>query len=80
MWNFFKSKNRFKVFEINYNNEQIFGVTAINSEEAEAMVCEQVFHNQTIPGIPTIKEVNIKEARKTYKGISTKTKRVWNLK
>lgn len=44
-------------FEAELAHGSVFGVTASSEEEATAIVFEEVFHNQTIPGKHTVRKI-----------------------
>ena len=74
-WNIFKkgeNRSNLRHYEVNYTDFALFGVTAESAIEAEAIVCEEVFNNQTIPGIPEIKEIYKSDIEIKYKLISAK--------
>ena len=82
-WSFFKKKKKIddglKFFQVSFQDDNIFGVTATNATEAEAIVCEEVFHNQTIPGFPEVSTLTEHQVKK-FKGVSinkAKLKGIW---
>jgi hypothetical protein len=57
-------------FRIVYPAGPIFGVTAESARAAEEIVCEEIFHNQTIPGFPEVVPLDIDQALKEFPGIA----------
>jgi hypothetical protein len=74
------SQKQLLFFQLDYNLDTTFGVTAASAKEAEEIVCEEIFHNQTIPGFPEIKELSLHEVKKQFKGVAlkkVKQKGIW---
>ncbi len=80
-WKLFKSESsELKFFEIQFGKYNIFGVTAVNAQEAIDTVCEHIFHNQTIPGLPKATELSKKDVFAKYSDIPKSTiskKGIW---
>ena len=79
VWNVFKKREMdstpLHTYLVDYKEGTVFGVTAETPMAAEEMVNEDVFHNQTIPGIPEVRPLDMKEIKKSYPTISPKTVR-----
>lgn len=74
-WNIFrksKPKNSLLFFQVVFPGDMVFGVTAASVREAEEMVCTEIFHNQTIPGLPSSKTLSKDEVTSKFPNISVK--------
>lgn len=74
-WNFFKRSevsSNLHFYEVIFSDDVVFGVTAETGQKAEELVCDEVYHDQTIPGIPVVNELDFKEIKKKYTGASFK--------
>ena len=84
IWNAFKKQkpqNNLSFFQVIYQKDMVFGVTAESVNEAEELVCEEIFHNQTIPGLPTIEVLNIDQVKNKFTKVSLKKlkqKGIWH--
>ncbi len=66
-WNIFnktKPQNDYLFFQIVYQGDMAFGVTAESAHKAEELVCEEIFHNQTILGTPAIEVLDLQSDKK----------------
>ena len=74
-------ENHLPLFLFTYPGDLVFGVSAESSKEAEAIICEEVFHNQTIPGFPNIEELSREDVIRKFKEVSPKNieeKGIWH--
>ena len=74
-------ENHLSIFLFTYQGDLVFGVSAESSQEAEAIICEEVFHNQTIPGFPNIVELDREEVRRKFRELNPKNieeKGIWH--
>ena len=74
IWNIFKKPEMpegLSLFKVTYESNMTFGVTAASATEAEELVCEQIFHNQTIPGTPPeVEELKLSQVKKLFSKVS----------
>lgn len=68
---FFKksSKPQLLFFKFSYGSELVIGVTSDSHTKAEELINEEVFHNLTIPGFPTVEELTLEKIREEFKSV-----------
>ena len=82
-WDIFKKsepQNKLLFFQLVYQGEMVFGVTAESESEAEELVCEEIFHNQTIPGTPVIEVLSVDQVKNKFTKVSlrkVRQKGIW---
>ena len=76
-----KPQNTLSFFRLVYQPDMVFGVTADSAAEAESLMCEQIFHNQTIPGFPKIEVLDLNQVKSKFPGVAmqkVKQKGIWH--
>ena len=74
IWDFFrpsKPPTGLAYFTVTFAEDQVFGVTAATAQDAEALVCTEIFHDQTIPGLPTVEAIDAKTVRERFPGVAS---------
>lgn len=84
IWNLFKKSkpgSNLSFFQVTFPDGSLFCVSAASALEAEELVCAEIFHNQTIPGLPEVEALTKAEVKDRFPDLPIKKireKGIWH--